>query len=89
VGSGAAAVPLELGGLLKDWIEAPDLEEFRHADPRQLIATALAGIERYVLPDIVDGGHFTWEGAGAEYAALVTSWWAGAHEATPRTPASH
>ena len=25
VGSGAAAVPLQLGGLLKDWVEAPDL----------------------------------------------------------------
>jgi pimeloyl-ACP methyl ester carboxylesterase len=23
VGSGAAAVPLQLGGLLKDWVEAP------------------------------------------------------------------
>src|SRR6185312_14514167 len=52
-GSGAAAVPLELGGFLKDWVEAPDLEEFRHADPRQLVGTALAGIERYVLPEPV------------------------------------
>ena len=25
VGSGAAAVPLQLGGLLKDWVETPDL----------------------------------------------------------------
>ncbi len=42
VGSGAAAVPLELGGLLKDWVEAPDPEEFGQADPRQLVASALA-----------------------------------------------
>jgi pimeloyl-ACP methyl ester carboxylesterase len=150
VGSGAAAVPLQLGGALNDWVQAPDLEEFRGADPRQLVAAALAGIERYALPDpvredylscyqgnrfaesmryvrsypaelpalagllpqiqtpvqiiagardtwvppvnaefldqrlphstleIIDVGHFTWEDAAAEYAALVASWWAGA-----------
>jgi pimeloyl-ACP methyl ester carboxylesterase len=25
--------------------------------------------------DILDAGHFTWEDAADEYAALVTSWW--------------
>jgi pimeloyl-ACP methyl ester carboxylesterase len=25
--------------------------------------------------DIIDAGHFTWEDAPAEYAALVTGWW--------------
>ena len=25
--------------------------------------------------DVIDAGHFTWEEAAAEYAALVTSWW--------------
>jgi len=161
VGSGAAAVPLELGGLLKDWVEAPDLEEFRRADPRQMVASALAGLERYMLPasvredyltsyqgnrfagsmryvraypaelevlsgmlpqirspvqiiagghdkvvppanaeflhqrlphsklDIVDAGHFTWEDAAAEYAALITSWWGGGYKAKSRTLASH
>jgi len=39
--------------------------------------------------DIVDAGHFTWEDAAAEYAALTTSWWDGGYKATPRTPASH
>ena len=29
--------------------------------------------------DIIDAGHFTWEDAAAEYAALVTSWWAGGY----------
>jgi len=37
VGSGAAAVPLQLGGMVKDIIEAPDLDGFRRADPRQLV----------------------------------------------------
>lgn len=154
VGSCAAAVPLQLTGLLKAWLEAPDLDEFRHADPRQLVAAALSGISRYGLPDfvredylssyqgdrmaesmrylrsfpaelpvlsgllprigtpvqiiagahdaevppanaeflrqrlphsrleVVDAGHFTWEDAAAEYAELVTSWWAGGHAAS-------
>jgi pimeloyl-ACP methyl ester carboxylesterase len=29
--------------------------------------------------DIVDAGHFTWEDAPDEYAALVTSWWSGGY----------
>ena len=161
VGSSAAAVPLELGGLLKDWVEAEDLEEFRHADPRQMVATALAGLERYVLLDsvredyltgyqgnrfagsmryvrsypaelpvlagllpqihtpvqiivgahdkaappvnaeflarrlprsqldIIDAGHFVWEDAPAEYATLVTSWWAGRYKTATRTPVGY
>ena len=53
VGSGGAAVPLQLGSVLKDWVEAPDLEEYRRADPRQIVAGALTGIERYQLPDAI------------------------------------
>ncbi len=53
VGSGGAAVPLQLGSRLKTWVEAPDLEEFRKADPRQIVTAALTGIERYTLPDAV------------------------------------
>jgi pimeloyl-ACP methyl ester carboxylesterase len=151
VGSGAAAVPLQLGGVLKDWVEAPDLDEFRRADPRRLVADALSAICRHELPDciredyltayqgnrmaesmrylrsypaelpalagllarvdtpvriiagardvsvplvnaeflrrrlrhsrldIIDAGHFTWEDAADEYAALVTGWWDGGY----------
>jgi pimeloyl-ACP methyl ester carboxylesterase len=53
VGSGGTAIPLQLGGVLKDWVEAPDLEEYRRADPRRIVAGALADIERYELPDFV------------------------------------
>jgi pimeloyl-ACP methyl ester carboxylesterase len=53
VGSGGAAVPLQLGSRLKDWVEAPDLDSFRAADPRQIVAGALTGIEWYALPDPV------------------------------------
>jgi pimeloyl-ACP methyl ester carboxylesterase len=53
VGSGGSAVPLQLGSRLKDWVEAPRLEEFRRADPRQIVAGALTGIQRHVLPDCI------------------------------------
>jgi pimeloyl-ACP methyl ester carboxylesterase len=151
VGSGGAAVPLQLGSVLKDWVDASDLDEFRRADPRQIVAGALTDIERHVLPDciredylssyegdrmvesmryvrayptdlpalrdllgqihtpvqiiagardravppvnaeflhqwlpnsklyILDAGHFTWEDAADQYAALVTGWWAGSY----------
>ena len=153
-GGGGAAFPLQLGGMLKEWIQAPDLEAYRSVDSRQIVAAALAGIERYALPDhvredylsayqgdrfvesmryvrsyptelavlgdllpeiqtpvqiiagardpvvppinaellherlpnsrldIIDAGHFTWEDAPQEYAALVTRWWSGG-SATP------
>jgi pimeloyl-ACP methyl ester carboxylesterase len=149
VGSSGSAFPLELGSPLKEWIEAPDLEAYRGTDPREIVSSALDGIERYELPDfvrqdylaayegdrfvesmlyvrtyptelpilrhllagiltpvqiiagardaavppvnaeflderlpnskldIVDAGHFTWEDAADEYAALVTNWWRG------------
>jgi pimeloyl-ACP methyl ester carboxylesterase len=53
VGSGGSAVPLQLGSRLKDWVETPDLKEFRRADPRQIVAGALAGIQRHALPDFI------------------------------------
>ncbi|MFZ0907818.1 MAG: alpha/beta hydrolase [Mycobacterium sp.] len=151
VGSGGAAFPLQLGGVLKDWVEAPDLEAYRHVDPRQIVAAVLTDIQRYPLLDFVredylssydgdrfvesmryvrsyptdlaalrfllpqikmpvqiigggrdlvvppanaeflherlpnsrlnfiDAGHFTWEDAADEYAALATSWWEGGY----------
>ena len=54
VGSGGSAFPLELGGVLKDWVEAPDLDGYRGADPRQIVGAALtADIERYAFPEHV------------------------------------
>jgi pimeloyl-ACP methyl ester carboxylesterase len=153
VGSGGAAFPLQLGGVLKDWVEASGLEWYRSSDSRRIVAGALAGIERYALPDsvredylasydgdrfvesmryvrtyrtdlpvlrdllpdiptpvqiicggrdtavppvngeflherlprskldVIDVGHFTWEDAADQYAALVTSWWSSGHSA--------
>jgi pimeloyl-ACP methyl ester carboxylesterase len=154
VGGGPAAYPLRLGGLLKDWVEAPDLEDYRRADPRRMVVSALTDSRRYALLDfvredylasyqgdrfvesmryvrsyptqlralckrlptihtpvqiiagardpmvpginaeflneqlpvsklnIIDAGHFAWEDAADEYAALATSWWQGGYAAT-------
>jgi pimeloyl-ACP methyl ester carboxylesterase len=53
VGSGGSAFPLQLDGVLKDWVEAPDLDGYRSADPRKIVSGALTGIERYALPDFI------------------------------------
>jgi pimeloyl-ACP methyl ester carboxylesterase len=151
VGSGSTAYPPQVCGVLKEWIDAPDLERYRGADPREIVASALTAIERHGLPeavredylssyegdrfvesmryvrtypaelpvlrdllpeiqtpvqiiagerdplvppvnaeflhqrlarsklDVIDAGHFTWEDAADEYAALVTAWWGGGY----------
>lgn len=47
VGSGGAAVPLELTGILKDWVEATDLEPYRALGGRKIVEIALSTIEGY------------------------------------------
>ena len=149
VGSGGAAVPIQVTGVLKDWVEATDLEPYRRFGGRNIVEIALstiagytpaaeiredylsayqgdrfadtipyaqsyreylpqlaellpriqtpvrivAGAEDQVVPpvnaeflgerlprsrvDLIPGaGHFCWEEKPAEYAALVTEWWA-------------
>jgi hypothetical protein len=56
VGSGGASYPLELGGILNDWVVAPDVEGYRAADPREIVSAAVSGIERYELPDSCQRG---------------------------------
>lgn len=53
VGSGGASFPLELGGILNDWVVAPNLDSLRSIDSRLIVAGALSGLERYQLPDAV------------------------------------
>ena len=63
VGSGGAAVPIQLGGALKDWVEDPGFERYRQADPRKIVAAALATIERYKIPaDIYEDYLSAYEG---------------------------
>jgi pimeloyl-ACP methyl ester carboxylesterase len=146
VGSGAASFPLQIGGGLKDLVEAPDLTPLAAMDPRDIVASSLALVETYelspearedylssyegdrfvescryvrsygtelpvlgdLLPEIqtpvlvlqgghdpyvpptnaeylhgrlpnsklheFDAGHFFWEDAGEEFAALASAW---------------
>jgi pimeloyl-ACP methyl ester carboxylesterase len=50
VGSGGAAVPIQLGGALAEWTLAPDLDRFRAIDPRAIVGAALDTIEGHTLP---------------------------------------
>jgi len=47
VGTGGAAVPLQLGGVLKEWVEAPSLEPYRKIDGREIVTAVMATFERY------------------------------------------
>jgi pimeloyl-ACP methyl ester carboxylesterase len=76
VGSGGASFPLEVSGALKEIIEAPDLNGFQGLDGRDIVAGALAGIERHRLPEAVRLDYLT-SYAGdrfAESAAYVRSY---------------
>jgi pimeloyl-ACP methyl ester carboxylesterase len=49
VGSGAVCFPLQIGGALKDLVEAPDLAPIAALDPRDIVAGSLELIEKYQL----------------------------------------
>ncbi len=53
VGSGGASFPLELGGMLNDWVVAPNLDALRGVDSRVIVSGALSGLQRYELPESV------------------------------------
>jgi pimeloyl-ACP methyl ester carboxylesterase len=47
VGSGGAAVPIQVSGVLKDWVEAIDLEPYRKFGGRKIVEIALGTIAGY------------------------------------------
>jgi pimeloyl-ACP methyl ester carboxylesterase len=47
VGTGGAAVPIELGNPLREWVFAPDLEPYRRIGGRAIVERTLATLERY------------------------------------------
>ena len=53
VGGGGAAFPLQVTGLLKDFIDAPSLDAFAGADPAKIVSGAVRGIPGYDVPDYV------------------------------------
>jgi pimeloyl-ACP methyl ester carboxylesterase len=53
VGTGGAAVPLQLGSPLSDWVFAEDLAPYRALGPKDVVTVAIGGIRGYELPDVV------------------------------------
>lgn len=51
IGTGGAAVPLELGEPLKGWVQNPDVEGYRNIDGREVVKVALDTLERYAPSD--------------------------------------
>jgi pimeloyl-ACP methyl ester carboxylesterase len=52
VGTGGAAVPLELGEPLRSWVLDPDLDKYRRIDPHIIVDTAMDTIAGGVADDI-------------------------------------
>ena len=58
VGTGGAAVPLELGEPLRSWVLDPDLEKYRRMDPRAIVGAAVdtvaGGVPDAIRADYLD-----------------------------------
>jgi pimeloyl-ACP methyl ester carboxylesterase len=52
VGTGGAAVPLQLGEPLASWVLDPDLDKYRRMDPRAIVGAAIDTIAGGVASDI-------------------------------------
>jgi pimeloyl-ACP methyl ester carboxylesterase len=52
VGTGGAAVPLQLGEPLKSWVLDPDLDKYRRMDPRAIVNTAVDTIAGGIPDDV-------------------------------------
>ena len=51
VGSGGAAVPLQLEGPLREWVFAQDLEPYRQLGGRRIVERVIQTLERYRVTD--------------------------------------
>jgi pimeloyl-ACP methyl ester carboxylesterase len=51
IGTGGAAVPIQLGEPLREWVFAPDLEPYRRIGGRQIVERVMQTLERYVITD--------------------------------------
>src|SRR4051794_1091770 len=54
VGTGGAAIPLQLGEPLASWVLDPDLDKYRRIDPRAIVDTAVDTIAGGIPDDIRD-----------------------------------
>ena len=59
MGTGGAAVPLQLGEPLVSWVLDPDLDKYRRIDPRAVVNTAIdtnaGGLPDEIRADYLDG----------------------------------
>jgi pimeloyl-ACP methyl ester carboxylesterase len=62
VGTGGAAVPLQLGEPLASWVLDPDLEKYRRMDPRKIVDVAVDTIAGGVPDDIRDDYRACYDG---------------------------
>jgi len=51
IGAGGAAVPIQLGNPLREWVFALNLAPYRRSGGRSVIERAIATLERYVISD--------------------------------------
>jgi pimeloyl-ACP methyl ester carboxylesterase len=58
VGSGGAVVS-QLGGVLNEWVMAPDVERYRHMDPRVIVAAGVTVIDGYTVPPAILEDYYT------------------------------
>src|SRR6202023_1220835 len=49
VGTGGAAVPIQLGDPLREWVFAPDLEPYRRIGGRPIVERAMQTLERSLI----------------------------------------
>src|SRR4030095_12351946 len=68
VGSGATAVPLQVGGSLKEWIEAPSIEPYRQIDGRKFVTAALGALLERSSPSRVAREDYLSSYEGERYA---------------------
>ena len=62
VGTGGAAVPLQLGEPLASWVLDPDLDKYRRTDPRAIVDTAVDTIAGGIPDDIRDDYRACYDG---------------------------
>jgi pimeloyl-ACP methyl ester carboxylesterase len=62
VGTGGAAIPLQLGEPLRSWVLDPDLEKYRRIDPHVIVETALSTVAGGVADEVRDDYLSCYEG---------------------------
>jgi pimeloyl-ACP methyl ester carboxylesterase len=53
LGSGASVFPMQIDGILKSIVEAPNLDEFRKLDPAQVVLGSVGAVKNYDVPQLV------------------------------------